>query len=77
MPRVQSQSGSEQKETEQMTADELKVLCDLTAKLTEYKLKEVPHLCIENFAPELLAKLVAASNSDVYYAPTDPLWRLA
>ena len=53
------------------------MLCQLTEKLTAMKLKEVPHLCIENFAPELLAKLVAATKCDLFYDPQDPRWKYA
>jgi len=46
-----------------MTIEELKVISNLTLKLTELKLtelrqKECLYLCIENFAPELFAKLL-------------------
>ena len=59
-----------------MTADEFRYACDLTLRLTELKIKEVPHLCIENFAPELLARIIGAYRSDIYYVPTDPTWKL-
>ena len=59
-----------------MSHGDLKVICDAVVRLTELKLKEVPHLCIENFAPELMAKMVAATKSDFYYTPDDPRWRV-
>ncbi len=37
----------------------LKILSDLTVELTELKMAAVPHLAIENFAPELLGNLLA------------------
>lgn len=43
-----------------MNVEELKPICDLTVALTEIRAREVPHLCVENFAPELFAKLCAA-----------------
>ena len=45
-----------------LSPDALRVLCDATVKLTELKLREVPHLCIENFAPKLLEKMIAATK---------------
>ena len=43
-----------------LTKDELETLSHLTIELTKLRLSGCDHLCIENFAPELLAKLVAA-----------------
>jgi len=43
-----------------MSIQEFRELCRLTFALTELRQKECPHLCIENFAPELLAKLIQA-----------------
>lgn len=60
-----------------MSHEELKVLVDATVRLTELRLKDTPHLCIENFAPELLAKLVGATRSEVFYTPEDPRWQCA
>lgn len=59
-----------------MDASELKIICDAVVRLTELRLLECKHLCIENYAPELLAKMVAAARSDLYYAPADPQWKL-
>jgi hypothetical protein len=41
-----------------MNSEQLKAICDLTIKLTELRLKDCAHLCIENFAPELFAQLI-------------------
>ena len=40
----------------------LAALCDLTVRLTELRMREVPHLFIENFAPQLLARLIRAEQ---------------
>lgn len=60
-----------------MSAAELQVLCDAVVRLTELRMKDCPHLSIENFAPELLAKMVGAAKADIYYTPADPRWTLA
>jgi hypothetical protein len=39
----------------------LQVIADLTAKLTEMRLRNCGHLCIENLGPEIFGKLL-----DVY-----------
>lgn len=44
----------------QLSVEELKQVCALTVKLTELRQRDCPHLCIENFAPEVFAKLCAA-----------------
>lgn len=41
-----------------MTIDEFKAICDLTVRLTELRQRHCNHLCIENFAPELLQDLM-------------------
>ncbi len=41
-----------------MTPDELRELCTLVAELTRLRQNECKNLCIENFAPELLGKLL-------------------
>lgn len=41
-----------------MDIEEFKALCKMTVDLTELRQNECKHLCIENFAPELLAKLI-------------------
>ena len=46
-----------------MRIEEFIALCDLTAKLTDLKVKQIPGLCIENFAPELLKKLIKETCS--------------
>ena len=43
-----------------MSAEELRVIADLTVRLTELRLKGCAHLCVENYAPEVFAKLVYA-----------------
>lgn len=41
-----------------MDIEELRELCRLTVELTRLRQNECKHLCIENFAPELLGKLI-------------------
>jgi hypothetical protein len=41
-----------------MSIEELRELCALTVELTRLRQNECKHLCIENFAPELLGKLI-------------------
>lgn len=41
-----------------MNDKELEILCNLTQELTKRKQIEVPHLCVENFSPRLLAELI-------------------
>lgn len=41
-----------------MDVEELKVISDLTLKLTELKLSKVEHLAVENFAAECFGKLI-------------------
>ena len=41
-----------------MSIEELRELCTLTVELTRLRQNECKHLCIENFAPELLGKLI-------------------
>ncbi len=41
-----------------MDVEQLKEICSLTVRLTELRQKECGHLAIENFAPELFAKLI-------------------
>ena len=41
-----------------MSIEEFKELCKLTVELTKLRQNECKHLCIENFAPELLARLI-------------------
>ena len=58
-----------------VTPDQFRILCDIVVKLTELRQKECAHLCIENYAPELLAKLMAATNSGmVFKGNGDPYW---
>lgn len=52
-----------------MTPDDLKHICDLTVRLTEQRLRDCPHLCIENFAPEVFAKLMAIYEGRVEIIP--------
>lgn len=57
---------------EKMTTEQFTAICDLTVRLTELRLKGCGHLCIENYAPELLAKLLGAFRSDLSYKVDDP-----
>lgn len=41
-----------------MKPEDLKIIADLTVELTKLKIKETPHLCIENFAADLFGKLL-------------------
>jgi hypothetical protein len=41
-------------------ADDLRELCALTVELTRLRQNECKHLCIENFAPGILQKLIQA-----------------
>jgi len=41
-----------------MDVQELKVICDTVVELTKLRQNECKHLCIENFAPECLRKLL-------------------
>jgi hypothetical protein len=59
-----------------MDADELRELCTLTAELTRLRQNECKHLCIENFAPELLGKLIRERLAMGLAAPDEAL-RLA
>ena len=54
-----------------MNTETLKVICEMTVRLTELWIREVPHLCIENFAPELFGKLM----HETVQAPAELLMR--
>jgi hypothetical protein len=59
-----------------MNIDELRELCALTVELTKLRQAECKHLCIENFAPELLGKLIR-ERMGVAMAPppaAPPMW---
>jgi hypothetical protein len=43
-----------------MTDEQLRILADLTFRLVQLRQNECKHLCIENTAPEILAKLINA-----------------
>jgi len=43
-----------------VSADVLRVLCDATIRLAEIRQRGCSHLCVENFAPECLMKLIYA-----------------
>lgn len=43
-----------------LTAEDLRELCTLTAELTKIRQAECKHLCVENFAPDLLSSLIRA-----------------
>ena len=44
----------------ELTSVELKHICDLVVKLTEIRVSQCNHLCIENFSSQLLEKLIAS-----------------
>jgi hypothetical protein len=46
-----------------MSIEELRELCALTVELTRLRQNECKHLAIENFAPELLGKLLAERHT--------------
>lgn len=52
-----------------MSIDEFKELCALTVELTKMRQAECKHLCIENFAPELLGKLIRERMGGTMVAP--------
>lgn len=41
-----------------VTADELRTICDTAVRLTQIRQLGCPHLCVENFAPEMMRKLL-------------------
>ncbi len=41
-----------------VSCDELEKICGLVVDLTRLRQNECKHLCIENFAPDLLARLL-------------------
>lgn len=49
-----------------MKTQELKEICDLVVRLTELRQEKCKYLCIENFAPELLGKLLTEYLNAVY-----------
>lgn len=59
-----------------MDTEELRELCTLTVELTRLRQNECKHLCIENFAPELLGKLIRERLATGLAAPDEAL-RLA
>lgn len=59
-----------------MDTEELRELCTLTVELTRLRQNECKHLCIENFAPELLGKLIRKRLAMGLAAPDEAL-RLA
>ena len=44
-------------------SQELQILCNMVVELTRIKQKEVPHLCIENFASECLEKIIISYSN--------------
>jgi len=48
-----------------ISIEELKVIAAMTIKLTKLRQEECAHLCIENFAPELMAKLIDVLPVDI------------
>jgi hypothetical protein len=59
-----------------MNTEELRELCTLTVELTRLRQNECKHLYIENFAPELLGKLIRERLAAKIAAPDEAL-RLA
>lgn len=59
-----------------MDTEELRELCTLTVELTRLRQNECKHLCIENFAPGLLGKLIRERLAMGLAAPDEAL-RLA
>jgi len=57
-----------------MKIEELSEICKLTVELTRLRQNECKHLCIENFAPELMKKLILefreANMVDLQDGPT-------
>ncbi len=41
-----------------VTAEELHIICDTTVRLTAIRQNGCSHLCVENFAPEMMRKLL-------------------
>jgi len=56
-----------------MTTDELKEICALVVELTKLRQAECKHLVIENFAPELLGKLLREHRDGRTTPPFVPL----
>lgn len=62
-----------------MDIEELRELCALTVELTRLRQNECKHLCIENFAPELLGKLIrerlgGCQPTLAPQVPVQPVW---
>lgn len=59
-----------------MSIEELRELCAMTIELTRMRQVECKHLCIENFAPELLGKLIRERMGSTMAppAPVQPVW---
>lgn len=47
-----------------MSPEQLEVICKAVVELTKAKIAVVPHLCVANFASELLSKLTLAVEGD-------------
>jgi uncharacterized spore protein YtfJ len=41
-----------------VTPDELRIVCDTVVRLTDIRQRGCKHLCVENFAPEMLRKML-------------------
>lgn len=54
-----------------MTIEELRAICDMTVELTKVRQLGCAHLYVENFAPELFAKLMAEWKAA--HAVTEPV----
>ena len=60
-----------------MSIEELRELCAVTVELTRLRQNECKHLAIENFAPELLGKLIRERMAMGQAAPDAELRRAA
>lgn len=45
-----------------ITPEHLRAIGDLTARITELKLQQCPHLCVDNFAASLFERLLATAT---------------
>lgn len=49
--------------SEPISLEKFRILVDVTVHFTKLRLQECPHLCVENYAPELLEKLLRAARN--------------
>lgn len=52
--------------SEIVSPDQLRVIAELTEKLTALAQNECKHLCIENYSPQLFARLVRAYRAGAW-----------